>query len=100
VSEGDYILHVSASSVPTKVATAISRRFNSDYINFGNDALVEIQAIGPNAISNAMTSVVLARDFLAPTGVNLICVPAFGKFNTKSGEVRNGLRLILRLEGR
>ena len=100
MNDADYVVLVSSTSIPTKVATVISKKFNKDYTDYGEDALVEIQAIGPLAINKAVTSIVLARDFLASTDVNLICVPTFGKFKTKSGDIRNGIRFILRLEGR
>ena len=37
----------------------------------------EIQAIGAGALNQAVKAVAIARGFVAPAGINLICIPAF-----------------------
>ena len=37
----------------------------------------EIQAIGAGAVNQTMKAIAIARGYLAPTGVNLVAIPAF-----------------------
>ena len=64
------ILKVSSKSNPNSVAGAIANVFREK----GN---VELQAVGAGAINQAIKSIAIARGFVAPTGINLICIPAF-----------------------
>lgn len=80
------ILKVSARSNPNAVAGAIAsvmRESNS----------VEVQAIGAGAANQAIKSIAVARGYLAPIGVDLICYPAFGSIEI-DGENRTAIRLI------
>ena len=63
-------LKVSSKSNPNSVAGALANVFRSD----GN---VEIQAVGAGALNQAIKAVAIARGFLAPSGKNIVCVPAF-----------------------
>lgn len=40
---------------------------------------VEVQAVGAAAVNQTMKAVAIARGFLAPTGINLLCYPAFSE---------------------
>lgn len=81
------VLKVSTKSSPNSVAGAISgvvREHGS----------VEIQAIGAGASNQAIKAVAIARGFLAPSGIDLICVPAFTTVAI-DGEERTGIKLIV-----
>ena len=81
------VLKVSTKSSPNSVAGAISgvvREHGS----------VEIQAIGAGASNQAIKAVAIARGFLAPSGIDLICVPAFTTVAIE-GEERTGIKLIV-----
>ena len=64
------ILKVSAKSNPNSVAGALA-----GVLRERGDA--EIQAIGAGALNQAIKSVAIARGFVAPGGIDLVCVPAF-----------------------
>lgn len=64
------ILKVSTKSKPSSVAGALANAFKQKNI-------VEMQAIGAGAINQAIKSVAIARGYVAPTGKDLIVVPAF-----------------------
>lgn len=81
------ILKVSAKSVPNAVAGAIA-----GVIREKNE--VEIQAVGAGAANQAIKSVAIARGYLAPAGVDLVCVPAFVSVEI-DGEERTAIRLIV-----
>ena len=81
------ILKVSSKSVPNSVAGALAEVIRSD-----NNA--EIQAIGAGAINQAIKAIAIARGFLAPSGIELICIPAFTDIEV-NGEKRTAIRLLV-----
>ena len=81
------ILKVSSKSNPNSVAGAIANVFREK----GN---VEIQAVGAGAINQAIKAIAIARGFVAPTGVNLVCIPAFQDI-TIENEDRTAIKIII-----
>ena len=81
------ILKVSSKSNPSKVARAIANVFRQD-------GQVEIQTIGAGSLNQAIKAVAIARGFVAPSGVDLICIPAFAEVQVE-GEERTGIKLIV-----
>ncbi len=57
----------------------------------------EILAVGAGALNQAVKAVAIARGFVAPGGVDLICIPAFAEVEIE-GQSKTGIRLII--EGR
>ena len=55
---------------------------------------MEIQAIGAGAANQAIKSIAIARGYLAPAGVDLICKPAFANVEI-NGEERTAIKLIV-----
>lgn len=82
------IIKVSSKSAPQKVAGAIANLFRES-----NEA-VEIQAIGAGALNQAIKAIAIARGYVAPTGKNLVCTPAFSDI-TIEGEERTAIKLIV-----
>lgn len=64
------VLKVSARSVPNSVAGAIAGVIREK-------GAVEVQAVGAGAANQAVKAVAIARGYLAPSGIDLICIPAF-----------------------
>ncbi len=81
------VLKVSAKSSPNAVAGALSGIIREK-------GIVEIQAIGAGAINQAVKAVAIARGFVAPSGINLVCIPAFTEV-TIDGEERTAIKLII-----
>ena len=84
------IIKVSSKSVSQKVAGSIANVFREG----GTGA--EIQAIGAGALNQAIKGVAIARGFVAPLGINLICTPAFSDI-TINGEDRTAIKLIVEI---
>lgn len=80
-------LKVSSKSNPNSVAGAIANIFR----DYGS---VEIQTIGAGALNQAIKGVAIARGFLAPSGKNLICIPAFSDISI-DGDMRTAIKLIV-----
>jgi len=81
------ILKVGSKSNPNSVAGALSNLLKEK-----NN--VEIQAIGAGALNQAIKAVAIARGFVAPTGLNLVCIPAFTDI-VIDGEERTAIKLII-----
>ncbi len=81
------ILKVSAKSSPNSVAGALAGVLRER-------GGAEIQAIGAGALNQAVKAVAIARGFVAPSGVDLICIPAFTDI-VIDGEERTAIKLIV-----
>ena len=81
------VLKISAKSNPNSVAGAIA-----GLVKESNKA--EMQAIGAGALNQAIKAVAIARGFVAPSGVDLVCVPAFTEVEVE-GEDRTGIKIIV-----
>lgn len=84
------VLKVSSKSNPNSVAGAIAAMVK-EYKK------VELQAIGAGALNQAIKGIAIARGFVAPGGINLVCVPAFADVEVE-GEDRTGIKLIVKGE--
>lgn len=81
------ILKVSSKSDANRVAGALANVLKEK-------SSVEIQAIGAGALNQAIKGIAIARGFVAPTGKNLICIPAFSDIMI-DGEERTAIKLIV-----
>ena len=80
-------LKVGTKSNPNSVAGALANVFREK-------GSVEIQAIGAGALNQAIKAIAIARGFVAPSGKNLICIPAFTDI-VIDGEERTAIKLIV-----
>ena len=64
------IIKVSSKSNPNSVAGALA-----NYLR--EKSIVEMQAIGAGALNQAIKAVAIARGFVAPSGKNIVIIPAF-----------------------
>ena len=80
-------LKVGTKSNPNSVAGALANVFREK-------GSVEIQAIGAGALNQAIKAIAIARGYVAPTGKDLICVPAFRDIEI-DGEERTAIKLIV-----
>ena len=81
------MLKVKSKSNPNAVAGALANVIRQT-------GIVEIQAIGAGALNQAIKAIAIARGFVAPSGKNLICIPAFTEI-TIDGEERTAIKLIV-----
>ena len=80
-------LKVSSKSNPNSVAWALANVFREK-------GSVEIQAVGAGALNQAIKAIAIARGFVAPSGKNLVCIPAFSDISI-DGEERTAIKLII-----
>ena len=81
------VLKVSSKSKPNSVAGGQSNAFREKQT-------VEIQAVGAGSLNQAIKAIAIARGYVAPTGKDLICVPAFSDI-VIDGEERTAIKLIV-----
>lgn len=81
------VLKVSTKSNPNSVAGAVAAIIKEKNI-------VEIQAVGAGAINQAVKAIAIARGFVAPSGKDIVCVPAFTDIEI-DGEERTAIKLIV-----
>ncbi len=86
--DGPQLLRVSSNSSPTSVAGAIA-----GFI--GEDGEVQLQSIGAAAVNQATKAIAIARGYVASSGHDLICVPAFVDVEI-DGEERTAIRFTVR----
>lgn len=80
------VLKVSARSVPNSVAGAIAGVIRE----YGE---VEVQAVGAGAANQAIKAIAIARGYLAPVDIDLVCTPAFATVSIGEEE-RTAIKLI------
>ena len=81
------ILKVAATSKPVAVAGAIAGVVRTQH-------KVEVQAIGAGAINQAVKAIAISRGYVAPGGLDLVCIPSFINISI-DGEERTGIRLVV-----
>ncbi|MBP3951960.1 stage V sporulation protein S [Bacillus suaedae] len=81
------VLKVSAKSTPNSVAGALAGVIRER-------GAAEIQAIGAGALNQSIKAIAIARGFVAPSGIELVCIPAFTDI-VIDGEERTAMKLIV-----
>jgi stage V sporulation protein S len=79
------ILKVSSRSNPNSVAGAMAGVVRQT-------GAVEVQVVGAGALNQAVKAIAIARGYLAPSNVDLVCVPTFADIQI-DGESRTAIRL-------
>ena len=80
-------IKVSSKSNPNSVAGALANALRE------KDE-IEMQAIGAGALNQAIKSIAIARGFVAPSGKNLVCIPAFANILIDNEE-KTAIKLII-----
>jgi stage V sporulation protein S len=81
------VLKVSAKSNPNSVAGALAAVLRE------RDT-AELQAVGAGAINQAVKAVAIARSYLKPSEIDLVCVPSFIDVEINGNE-RTGISLAI-----
>lgn len=79
-STEEQFLRVSAGSNPQSVASAIAHAIYEHH-------QVSLRAVGAGAVNQAVKSIAIARGYVAPRGMDLVCVPGFTTIESRDGEI-------------
>jgi stage V sporulation protein S len=80
-------LKVSSRSNPNSVAGAMAGVVRQS-------GVVEVQVVGAGALNQAIKAAAIARGYVAPSGIDLVCVPTFADIDI-DGERRTAIRLTI-----
>lgn len=78
------LLKISTKSNPNAIAGAIAGLIKEE-------GKAEMQAIGAGAINQGIKAIAIARGFVAPSGIDLVCIPSFVEIEVE-GELRTGVK--------
>lgn len=81
------VLKVSSRSNPNSVAGALAGVLRQA-------GAVEVQVVGAGALNQAVKAIAIARGFVAPSNIDLVCVPFFADIEI-DGEGRTAIRLAI-----
>jgi len=81
------VLKVSSKSEPKSVAGAIAAILR-------NGEPVEVNAIGAAAVNQVVKSIAVARGYVAPNGIDLVCIPAFAQLEV-DGVEKTSIRFVV-----
>ncbi|MCI9063565.1 MAG: stage V sporulation protein S [Clostridia bacterium] len=84
------VLKISTKSNPNAIAGAIAGQIKEK-------GKSELQAIGAGATNQAVKAIAIARGFVAPLGINLVCVPGFIEISAENEEV-TGIKFVVKVE--
>ena len=80
-------LKVSSKSSPASVEGAIAGMIK-------DGETIEIQAVGAGAVNQAVKAIAISRGFLAPIGIEIVCIPSFADI-VIDGEYRTAIRFLV-----
>ncbi len=78
------VLKISSKSKPNAVAGALAGVLRET-------GSVELQAIGAGAVNQAIKAIAIARGYVAPSGMDLVCAPFFSDVLI-NGEERTAIK--------
>lgn len=81
------VIKVSAHSRSTAVAGAIAGVMRES-------RHAEVQAIGASAVNQAVKAIAIARSYLEPDGINIVCIPEFVEIDIE-GKERTAVKFII-----
>ena len=81
------VLKVAGKSKPNAVAGALAAIIREK-------GKAELQAIGAGAVNQAVKAIAIARGYVAPSGIDLVCIPAFVDVKI-DGEERTAIKFIV-----
>lgn len=65
--------------------------------NLKDNKKVEVQAVGAGAVNQTVKAIAVARGFVASSGIDLVCIPAFVSVEIEQ-EDRTAMKFIIREE--
>ena len=85
------MLKVSSKSNPNSVAGALAGVLRQS-------GAVEVQVVGAGALNQAVKAIAIARGFVAPSNIDLVCIPTFADIEI-DGQSRTAIRLAVEDRG-
>ena len=82
------IIKVSSKSNPNSVAGALA--------NIIKEAKeIEVQVVGAGALNQLIKAIIICRGYLAPLGINIICIPSFSEIKIDNFD-KTGIKILIK----
>ena len=82
------ILKVSSKSRPNSVAGALANIIK-------DNKEVNVQVVGAGALNQLIKSIIICRGYLAPLGINIICIPSFSEIKIDNID-KTGIKILIK----
>lgn len=82
------MIKVSSKSKPNSVAGALSNIMKEK-------GEVEVQVIGAGALNQLIKSIIICRGYLAPLGINIVCIPSFSEVKIENDD-KTGIKILIK----
>ncbi len=82
------MIKVSSKSKTNSVAGALSNIIKEK-------KEVEVQVIGAGALNQLMKSIIVCRGYLAPLGINIVCIPSFSEIKIDNFD-KTGIKILIK----
>ena len=82
------IIKVSSKSKPNCVAGALA--------NIVKECKeVEVQVVGAGALNQLIKAIIICRGYLAPLGINIVCIPSFSEIKIDNLD-KTGIKILIK----
>ena len=81
-------IKVSSKSKPNSVAGAIASLIK-------DNKELEVQVVGAGALNQLIKAIIICRGFLAPSGINIVCIPSFTDIKIEN-ICKTGIKILIK----
>lgn len=81
-------IKVSSKSKPNNVAGAIASLIK-------DNKELEVQVVGAGALNQLIKAIIICRGFLAPSGINIVCIPSFTDIKIEN-ICKTGIKILIK----
>ena len=82
------IIKVSSKSKPNSVAGALANIIKEK-------KEVDVQVVGAGALNQLIKAIIVCRGYLAPLGINIICIPSFTEIKIDNFD-KTGIKILIK----
>ena len=82
------MIKVSSKSKPNNVAGALANIIKEN-------KEVEVQVVGAGAINQLIKAIIICRGYLAPVGINVVCIPSFSTVKIDNFD-KTGIKILIK----
>ena len=82
------MIKVSSKSKPNNVAGALANIIK-------DNKEVEVQVVGAGAINQLIKAIIICRGYLAPIGINVVCIPSFSTVKIDNID-KTGIKILIK----
>jgi len=82
------IIKVSSKSKPNSVAGALTNIIKEN-------REIEVQIVGAGALNQLIKAIIICRGYLAPLGINIVCIPSFTELKIDNFD-KTGIKILIK----